>query len=85
VPGLTDVTTESAIYSVIYVPVRHDTLSYSAASRVVDIIIIIITINVVITKNVADRLMLRKILSCLPKHEQERRQTNTPENIRFPV
>jgi hypothetical protein len=49
-PCLTDVTTESAIFRVIYVPVRHDTLIYSAASRVVDIIII-----TVITKTVADR------------------------------
>ena len=60
-PGLADVTTESAIYWIIYIPVRHDTVSYSAAPRVVDIIIIII-INVVITKTIADRTVLLKIL-----------------------
>jgi len=44
---------------------RHDTLSYSAASHVVDITIM----NVVIKKTVADRTVVLKILSYLLRHK----------------
>jgi len=64
-PGLNDVINEGAILRVIYVPVMRDTMSCSAASRVVDINVIII----VIKENVTDRTVLLKILSYLPKHQ----------------